>query len=817
MSGGKGNDTYIVDHTLDTVDETGGNGNDTVQSSVSFTIAAGIETLLLTGSAAINGFGNAGDNAITGNSGNNRLAGEDGADTLTGAAGNDSLDGGNGADLLDGGAGNDTITGGANTTYIVDNVKDVVHGGGTDSLVKSSVSYSLLVTNNTIENLQLTGSVAINGTGNAVDNHIVGNAAANFLDGGSFDDTLEGNGGNDTLDGGLGDDDLIGGDGNDTYVVNSSVDQVSETNSDVKSGGIDLVKGSVSIFALGANIENLTLTGSAVIDGHGNILANVITGNDVANDLFGDVGRDTLIGGGGNDALLGGDGADSMAGGKGDDDYFVDSLGEKITEKNGEGTDTVNASVTFSLGAYLEHLDLTGTDGIGGYGNGFNNRIRGNSGNNILDGNAGADTMEGGDGNDTYYVRELTDVVAENGLTDTDDEVVYMVALGLIANVEHYTFKVTTAVNFAGTDVHNRITGGSGADTLAGGLGSDTLDGSGGNDLLVGGAGNDVYVVGAAGDKVDESGGDLSDFDEVRSAVTFNLTANGTTVLGDIENLILTGTAAINGTGNDFANEITGNDAANKLFGLGNDDSLVGNAGNDTLDGGTGDDTMAGGVGNDTYIVGSDADFVGEAGASGIDTVLSSASGFDLSVDSDGDVENLTLVAGTGNISGFGNGLANVLTGNEGDNTMTDVGGSDTLNGGAGNDTLTAGEGADKLDGGLDDDLLTGGVGNDTIIVSSGNDTVSYTSALDGHDVVTGFDGNATGDQDRLDLDALFDALGVVDGDRAGRVEITDKGSTVEIRVDTTDDSTANFDLFAATLNTADAVTVGEDVLIGTL
>lgn len=111
-------------------------------------------------------------------------------------------------------------------------------------------------------------------------------------------------------------------------------------------------------------------------------------------------------------------------------------------------------------------------------------------------------------------------------------------------------------------------------------------------------------------------------------------------------------------------------------------------------------------------------------------------------------------------------------------------------------------------------DLLFGLYGNDTITGGAGNDTIYYTGVLDGHDVVVGFDGNAAGGQDALNLDSLFDSLFVAAGDRAGRVSVVDKGASVEIAVDTNGDLT--FDLAVATLKTADAITIGQDILVGT-
>ena len=148
--------------------------------------------------------------------------------------------------------------------------------------MQTSVSYTL---GDNVENLTLTGTANINGTGNGDANVITGNSGNNILVGGAGDDTL---------DGGAGADSMRGGAGNDTFVVDNAGDVVTESS---PANGVDTVLSSVT-FNLGANVDNLTLTGNANINGGGNGDANVITGN---------AGNNILTGGGGNDTLVGGD------------------------------------------------------------------------------------------------------------------------------------------------------------------------------------------------------------------------------------------------------------------------------------------------------------------------------------------------------------------------------------------------------------------------------------------------------------------------------------------------------------------------------
>ena len=196
-----------------------------------------------------------------------------GSDTIFGTLGADSLAGTTGADVMAGLAGNDT--------YTVNNVGDVVietRDGGTD-LINSSVNYSL--GGRQVEELTLTGSADIHGIGNSLDNVFTGNAGDNILSGGRGADTIS------------------GGAGDDVYIVDNIGDVVNESSG----GGTDLVRSLVSFSLDGKQVENLTLAGSADIDGTGNTFDNRIVGNGGNNVLNGGGGEDLLTGSGGSDVF----------------------------------------------------------------------------------------------------------------------------------------------------------------------------------------------------------------------------------------------------------------------------------------------------------------------------------------------------------------------------------------------------------------------------------------------------------------------------------------------------------------------------------
>ena len=695
------------------------------------------------------------------------------ADTVYGGEGNDLIITGSGNDFVDAGAGddviaarggNETVIGGAGndtfvlrffrnvasattdtgTTTVTDNDGVLWNGSfrpdpfpaawtpaptatqgfliaGTATFVSAGV-WDLAVSDDSAAIKHLT----INWTGHDL-TMTGGNETLVIKDyvNGTFGVTLEnvkvGTSGNDTLLGSGGFYSMLGVAGDDTYVVDDGHDAVIENANE----GTDLVQASID-YTLTANVENLTLLGTADLVGYGNALANTLTGNAGSNLLNGLAGADVMLGGDGNDA------------------YFVDNAGDIVTENANEGSDTVYATAHFRLSANVENLVMQGSDDLQAYGNASVNVLYGNAGSNLLDGDAGIDAMYGGAGNDSYMVDNAGDLVIENANEGIDT--VYSTAhLRLGENIENLILQGSADLQGYGNSLSNAIYGNAGSNILDGGIGGDSM---------YGGAGNDTYYVDNAGDVLVENPNE--GFDTVFSTVGLTLTAN-------VEILVLQGSADLQGYGNSLSNV------------------LYGNAGNNILDGGAGGDAMYGGAGDDIYYVDNAGDVVIEAVNAGADAVFSTVS-YSLSPE----VETLVLQGGA-DLQGYGNSGANTLYGNSGNNILDGGGAADVMYGGLGDDlyyvdnagdmvvenasegadavfasvnyTLTANvetlvlQGAGNLSGtgnadanniigNSADNILDGGAGADGLTGGAGNDTFVFHMGEGGGDTVVDFAGN---------------------------------------------------------------------------
>ena len=475
------------------------------------------------------------------------IRGTDGDDILTGLGGNDTIDGKDGNDRISGGDGNDYLLGGAG--------RDVLMGGnGDDVLLGGSGASDLLI----------------------------GGAGNDTLTAGDGDDFLDGGTGNDVLDAGAGRNRIIfqQGDGQDivrgvataggffstniepvtTYIVgtlgngpvgitsaevvltragdnlvidrNDGDDRITVENY-FKSSGVGLYPVHNIVFSdvtwNNADINSRVVAGQPAtppalsttqIGTDGN---DVLTGTAAADILLGRAGDDYLKGGAGNDFLNGETGKDLLEGGTGDDTLVVDNVLDVITERPGEGIDTVQSYISYMLGGNVENLTLIGNIAISGtgneldnflVGNSLNNVMLGRSGNDVLYGNAGddflngelgQDQMFGGVGNDTVIVDDAGDYVWE-AVNEGTDTVQSYISYTLQANFENLILIGGTGVVangnalpnvIQGNDADNRIDGMGGLDTLMGNGGNDRLTIHTGQERVAGGSGVDTLQFGA--------------------------------------------------------------------------------------------------------------------------------------------------------------------------------------------------------------------------------------------------------------------------------------------------------------------------------
>lgn len=815
MLGGAGDDLYLVDSTSDVLSENSAEGTDTVSASITYTLGANLENLILTGAAAINATGNTLANSLTGNAAANQL---------------------------DGGAGNDTMAGGAgNDTYIVDSASDTIQeeaAAGTDT-VRSSVSYTLGAN---LENLVLTGSAASKATGNSLANAITGNAAANAISAGAGNDTLAGGAGNDTLNAGTGIDIVKGEAGSDllqidwsslpSYTVTKTVrkdgtgasasfsgsytakntagavlssvtfdgiealslngqsinlenavaspgvtfSRTSQATATTEQGGLvqfavvlnkapvenvtlkftstDLTEGKVNTPSLTFTSKNWNTPQALIIQGvddylnDGNIAYSVISqivttdltynrivvptinllnnddgfdndrtiyGTDDTDYLTGMNGNDRIYGKGGQDDIKGGIGNDRLYGQEDDDRLFGEAGNDQLY--GGYDDDTLDGGA--------------GDDSL--FGEQGNDTLLGSDGNDYIDGGIEADSMVGGAGNDTYVVDSANDKINDLGAsTDVDTvTVIQTITYTLPTNIENASINAAGNGGLVGNTLNNDLTGNDGKNVLDGGVGNDSLDGGSGADSLLGGAGNDVLEGGSGNDTLRGGAGvDLADFQNSGVNVNVNLVtglangSDGNDMLFEIENIL-------GGVGSDT------------LIGNTTNNDLEGGLGNDSLDGGAGRDTLSGGIGNDTLRGGAGVDSVDfEAAMASLNVNLATGSVTGEGTDVLFDIEN--VIAGIGNDS---------LNGSSANNSIIGGAGRDSLNGGDGADTLTGS--AYGANGGRGEiDTLAGGTGADVFNLGYANgafydDGNTATTGTADYVVISDF----TAGSDQLQLD----------------------------------------------------------------
>ncbi|PWS36796.1 hypothetical protein DFH01_16845 [Falsiroseomonas bella] len=695
-----------------------------------------------------------------------RVTGTSLADTITGGPASNSFNGRGGDDSLDGGDGIDTAEySNAGSGVDVDLAAGTAQDGegGQDTLVsiENVVGSSH---DDTLSGAASGGRAPSNLRGGAGDDLLIGipgeYVRADYADQntGMFIDLAAGTaldrfGDTDTLVDIRGlfmfgdhDDTLLGAAEDEWFFPSGGADSVDA------GGGFDIV--SYTGADVGGVVVNLATQRATDLGGD----IDTIVGFEAVAASFGD---DTLIGDGGDNLMSPNAGADSVDGGLGEDtiSYVLGfAPGSSNYAANEAGNVLPMQGVTLDLTAQratdfagdedtilgFEHAEgSTANDTLRGSDTG--NRLSGAEGNDVLEGRAGDDTLAGGQGNDSLdggtgvNTAVFDGNAADFAVTDLGGGRLQVTDLRAgapegadtllgIAFLEFADTVIATGGPTAGDDAlegtaagdtidalggNDEVLGLAGADRLLGGTGNDTLDGGSENDTLVGGAGDDSLVGGPGADSmVGGAGNDAYDVDdasdkpaEARDSGLDTVFSTITWTLGaHLEDLVLLGDAAIDGTGNNLSNVITGNDAANVLLGGGRAD------------------TLEGGGGNDLYLIDATDVLIEQAGG-GNDTVVANAT-FTLA-----DHIEVLRFNGTANVRGDGNAEDNFILGNVGNNRLLGYDGNDTLNGGAGNDTLQGGEGADSLVGGEGVDRLDGGNGDDTYVLVDADVVIELANA----------------------------------------------------------------------------------------
>ncbi|MBU2590868.1 MAG: hypothetical protein KKC21_02470, partial [Nitrospinae bacterium] len=701
-------------------------------------------------------------------------------DIIDGGAGNDTIYGDNpgdhywmfGNDIIDGGAGDDTIYGGRGN--------DIIDGGAGDDILYGYVGHDIYKF----------GIGSGNDTINDYDPSGVSGGVANMIDTVEFGEGIT-----------KSDLELVK-EGNDLRIkINGATDTLLIT--DWFLSGIAGLYQRIEQF----KFVDGTLLSSGEIDSigyktYGTIGNDSLTGVDVVDHIYGYEGNDTingkngndiLDGGAGNDTIYGGYGNDIIDGGAGDDilygeyssityytGYYPDNdiyrfgigsgndtiydanhlvgnidtveFGAGIT-KDGlefvrEGSNlrvTINAAPDtllikdwFGIGRIEQFKFADGTLLTSGEIDSTGYKVYGTAGNDSLSGYIGNDVIYGYEGNDTIYGIYGNDIIYGGA----GDDILY----GAFASP-----------SYSYNEDNDTIYGGAGNDTIYGGEGNDIIDGGLDADNMAGGIGDDTYVVDNVGDIITENANEGTDL--VQSSITYTLTDN-------VENLTLTSTANVNGTGNVLNNIIIGNTSANTLYGLEGNDTLNGGAGNDTIYGGYGDDTYKFGIGS-----GNDTIYDYDKTKGNLDTVEFGAgiTKNDLELVKEGNHLRITI-NGTENTLLIDNWFTNkyykieqfkfadgttlaskeieslgykvIMYGTAGDDSLSGTGseeliihgyaGNDTIKGNNGNDTIYGGVGNDTVYGNAGNDILDGGAGNDILYggrsskTGAGNDTYRF-------------------------------------------------------------------------------------------
>jgi Ca2+-binding RTX toxin-like protein len=651
-----------------------------------------------------------------------------------------------------------------------------------------------LAGNDTIDASKLSANIMqVTINGDEGNDRITGSRGNDELDGGDGNDTVAGGRGNDTVDLGTGndlfgwsmgdDDDTIhGGDGADTLLITASrgdnfveitangasslvrayADGNGQLVGEISADDVERIKVRALTGSDFINIRDLTGTDVSAVDVDFAALGALPDAHVDGVNAFGTAGVDLVdVTWSGNKVVATGLPAKvTIANAGAKDSLFISGAG---------GDDIIDAR---GLPAGKISLGFSASDNDTIFGSAGNDKVFGGAGaavarlgagNDYFDGQAGDDDANMGAGNDTMIGGDGKDVANLGG---GNDRYIYGWSVG------------------------------SGNDTVDGGTGIDTFayrDPNAGPPFS-------TFTIQADAGRVKFSR-DAGEVISLNAVERIQVMVGGGSDIIDVSNLAGTDVKLVAIDLAASVGSVVGDDSADSV-------RLDGTAGNDLVTIGkiSGGLSVTGLPAKVTVVHAGQTDTLDISGGDGNDTINASAMP---------DVLAPVLNGDNGNDSIIGGADSDAMSGGDGKDTLIGGANSDSLKGDSGNDRLFGGADSDLLDGGSGSDVLVGGRGNDRIICGDGPDRVTYTSVLDGSDIISGFDGNPAGGQDVLDLDALFDSLGIAASKRAGLVNI-DRISDTLVEVSVNADGKPGFELLVASIFSADAITKGQDVVVGT-
>lgn len=780
LIGNQGDDVYYIHGANAEVVEQPSYGNDTVFTTVGYTLSFEIEN----GVAFKSGI------ALTGNLKGNLLKVDS---SVTGGV---TLDGGSGParDTLIGGAGDDILHVATRTRGSNDDDGDIIDGGpGINTLVvngdytpmgnkaiPSVANEDDMLRNVKKVELASLGTLNLYGQSEGFDIAVTNNLDGNVVSGGLGIDIIRGGAGDDTIDRAGNQDVIWGGletEGDSLLLFDNYTPSLINALQGQNLSDIGLLSSDDDVLQEIEYIALANLSSPIAVDLSSqseDFLVDIyylfdgskVRGGKGNDSIFGNAGNDIIDGGIGNDIIDGGIGADTMTGGAGDDFYFVDNANDDVRESTvdgGSGIDTVAAAIDYTLQTDVEN-GIAFKSGIALTGNSASNFLKvhstvtgavtlnGGAGDDIIVGGPDADTLSGGDGDDSFGDANLSNPV--NG-ADNDDVIdgdsgtnpgtkdrLYLTQSyapsgdAFLSNVE--LVDIETASGGQTIDLSNQTEAftiwlkDANGNTVKSGAGDDIFIDVHNNDSIDGGGGttNKLWL----SQSYDPADGNLSNVQQIEiktasGGATISLAQQSSTEPFTIKILDSFGDTVIGGTADDT---IYGGGGGDSIVGAGGIDTVYAGDGADTIVDDAGDDVYHGDNGNDTFFGAGDTDIVD--GGNDYDTLNLNGSYSPSSDTNLVGIEKIVIVQGTA-------GSATVNLGNQSDSfeiVLNNDG--DSVTAGGGNDTITGGGGNDTIAGGVGADDMTGGGGDDTFVVGNADSGVTTATADIIRDFQTGQD-----------------------------------------------------------------------------